>query len=142
LRTGGINGQADFFLNEWYYFTAGLWANLLKADFNFQLQAPVEYGEITISPEQIGELDVAIKPGWLINPYLGIGFGNPMPQNRKFWFNIELGCWYQHKPDFSLAAHGMIRPTVSAENERALENHFKGYRFFPVFSIQGNYKIF
>ncbi len=142
IRTGGINLQADFFLSEWYYFTGGIWYNLAKADLAIQLADPVDFGDITISPDQIGTFSIIMKPGTRISPYLGIGFGNPLPPAyRKFWFNIELGTWYHHKPRFTLDAYGMIEPTANSENEKALENNFKGFRFYPVFTIQGNYRI-
>ncbi|MBT4401866.1 MAG: hypothetical protein HOD37_20475 [Bacteroidetes bacterium] len=142
VRTGGVNLQADFHLSEWYYFTGGLWFNLLKADLDIQLSDAVDFGDISISPAQIGTFNVVAKPGSRISPYLAVGFGNPLPdKNRKFWFNVELGTWYHHKPRFFLDAAGMIEPTANIENEKALENNFKGFRFYPVFTIQGNYRI-
>ncbi len=142
FRTGGINVQGDFHLSEWYYFTGGIWFNLVKADLAIQLADPVDFGDISISPDQIGTFSVIAKPGTRISPYLGVGFGNPMPaKNRKFWFNVELGTWYHHKPRFTLDAAGMIEPTANENNEKALETNFKGFRFYPVFNIQVNYRI-
>ncbi len=143
FRTGGLNLQADFHLSEWYYFTGGLWYNFVKADLDIKLSDAVDFGDISISPEQIGTFNVVAKPGSRISPYLGVGFGNPMPtQNKKFWFNVELGTWYHHKPRFYLDAAGMISPTANENNEKALENNFKGFRFYPVFTIQGNYRLY
>ncbi|MCK5821361.1 MAG: hypothetical protein KAH17_05730 [Bacteroidales bacterium] len=143
IRTGGINLQADFHVSEWYYFTGGLWLNLVKADLEIQLSDELEFGDIAITPEQIGTFTVLGKTGWPITPYLGFGFGNPMPSDsRKYWFNVEVGAWYHHKPKFDLDAVGMISPTANADNEAALRNNFKSFRFYPVISIQGTYRIF
>ena len=143
IRTGGINLQTDFHLSKWYYFTGGLWVNLVKADLDIQLIDGVEFGDISITPEQIGTFKVLARTGWPVSPYLGVGFGNPMAaESRKFWFNVELGAWYHHKPRFNLDALGMITPTANMENEEALKNSFKGFRFYPVISIQGTYRIF
>ena len=37
IRTGGINLQADFYLSKWYYFTGGLWVNMVKADLDIPI---------------------------------------------------------------------------------------------------------
>lgn len=143
IRTGGINIQTDFYLSKWYYFTGGLWLNLVKADLEIQLSDELEFGDISITPDQIGTFNVLARTGWPVSPYLGFGIGNPMAsENRKFWFNVEFGTWYHHKPKFDLDAVGMISPTANAENEEALRNNFKGFRFYPVISIQGTYRIF
>jgi len=143
VRTGGVNIQTDFFVSKWYYFTGGLWVNIVKADLDIQLSDKLEFGDISISPDQIGTFNVIARTGWPVSPYLGFGIGNPMAsESQNFWFNVEFGTWYHHKPRFDLDANGMISPTANAENEEALRNNFKSFRFYPVISIQGTYRIF
>jgi hypothetical protein len=136
-----VNIQGDFFFKPWFYFTGGLMVDLVHSKMMIHLTDTVQYGNISMDPEQIGNLTANVRPGWIIAPFLGIGFGNAMPVNRKVWFNIELGAIYHGKPHFRLDAVGMISPTASAENEKALETAFKGYRFYPLFSAQVTYRI-
>lgn len=140
-RLGGINIQGDFFFKPWFYFTGGLLVDLVTSKMTISLTDTVQYGDISITPGQIGNLTAKVRPGWVVAPFLGVGYGNTMPVNKKVWFNIELGVIYHGKPHVSLAAEGMINPTASAENEIALENIFKGYRFYPILSAQVNYRI-
>ena len=140
-RLGGVNLQGDFFFKPWFYFTGGLLVDLVHSKIIISLTDTVQYGDISIDPGQIGDLTARVRPGWVVAPFIGIGFGNAMPVNRKVWFNIELGAIYHGKPHFSLDALGMINPTASAENEKTLETAFKGYRFYPLFSAQLNYRI-
>jgi len=140
-RLGGINLQGDFFFKPWFYFTGGLLVDLVHSKVFVTLTDTVEYGNISITPDQVGDLTARVRPGWVVAPFLGIGFGNAMPLNRKVWFNIELGAIYHGKPHFRLEANGMINPTASEENEKALRTAFKGYRFYPLFSAQVNYRI-
>ncbi len=140
-RLGGINIQGDFFFRPWFYFTGGVLVDLVRSKVNIHLLDTVQYGDIDITPGQIGDLSARVRPGWIVAPFLAIGFGNPMPLNRKLSFNVELGAIYHGKPDFKLDGVGMIVPTASAENEIALETALKGYRFYPIFSLQLNYRI-
>lgn len=140
-RVGGINLQGDFFFKPWFYFTGGLLIDLIHGKVDINLTDTIKYGDISINPGQVGNLTAKVRPGWVVAPFLGVGYGNTMPVNRKVWFNVELGVIYQGKPHFTLDANRMIDPTASAENEKALENAFKGYRFYPMFSAQVNYRI-
>ena len=140
-KVGGVNLQGDFFFKPWFYFTGGVLVDLVRSNITINLTDTVHYGDILIDPGLIGNLNAQVRPGWIVAPFLGIGFGNAMPVNRKFWFNVELGAIYHGKPHFALDAQGMIDPSASAENEKALETAFKGYRFYPMFSAQVNYRI-
>jgi hypothetical protein len=140
-RIGGINLQGDFFFKPWFYFTGGLMVNLAQSSIKVSLTDKLEYGDIIIKPEDIGDFTIRMRQGWPVSPFLGIGFGNAMPVNRRVWFNIEMGAMYHGKPSFRLSADRMISPTANAENEIALKNAFKGYRFYPLFSAQVNYLI-
>ncbi|MCX6223513.1 MAG: hypothetical protein NTV01_01950 [Bacteroidia bacterium] len=140
-RIGGVNLQGDFFFRPWFYFTGGLLVNLIHSNVNINLTDTVQYGDISINPGLMGTLTAKVRPGWVVAPFLGIGFGNAIPLNRNVWFNVELGVIYNGKPHISLDGQGMINPTASAENEKALGTAFKGYRFYPLFSAQVNYRI-
>jgi hypothetical protein len=140
-RVGGVNLQADFFFKPWFYFTGGLLVNLIHSKMLITLTDTVDYGDIAITPGQVGSLTANVRPGWIVSPFLGVGFGNAMPVNKKVWFNVELGAIYGGKPHFRLEADGMISPTASAENEKALRTAFKSFRFYPLFSAQVNYRI-
>lgn len=140
-RLGGINIQGDFFFRPWFYFTGGVLIDLVQSKVGIHLTDTVQYGDIDITPGQIGDLSARVRPGWIVAPFLALGLGNPMPLNHKLSFNVELGAIYHGKPDFKLEGVGMIVPTASAENEKTLETALKGYRFYPIFSLQLNYRI-
>jgi len=140
-RVGGINLQGDFFYKPWFYFTGGVLLDLVQSKVTMNLTDTVQYGDISIYPDQVGTLNARVRPGCMVAPFLGIGLGNPMPVNRKWSFNAELGVIYHGKPDFTMDAEGMLNPSASAHNEKALENTFGGYRFYPLFSMQLNYRI-
>ncbi len=140
-RLGGVNLQGDFFFKPWFYFTGGLMVDLVSSRITINLTDTVQYGDIDINPGEIGNLTARVRPGWIVAPFLGVGYGNTMPTNRRVWFNIELGVIYHGKPNVKLDAVGMINPTASEENEIALEKIFKGYQFYPLFSAQVNYRI-
>ena len=140
-RLGGINFQGDFFFRPWFYFTGGLMVNLTHSDIGISLTDTIHFGEISITPEEVGTLTAGVSPAWTVAPLLGIGFGNSFPGKSRFGYHIELGAVYLGGPRVRLDASGMILPTASLLNEVALESAFKGYQFFPVVSAQVSYRI-
>ncbi len=50
-----------------------------------------------IRPEDNGRIDAQIKVN-KVKPYLGLGFGNAIPQNSRCGFQMEIGAYFQSKP--------------------------------------------
>ena len=88
VRLGGINLQTDFYFHPWYYFTGGLMVNLTRIRFTTELEEVIHFGDIEISPEDIGLMEIRVRPGWPVSPFLGVGIGNPLPAGRNIWFNV------------------------------------------------------
>lgn len=51
-----------------------------------------------LSPDSGGKLDAKLKIQKL-KPYLGIGFGSSVPTKKRMGFQMELGAYYQGKPE-------------------------------------------
>lgn len=50
-----------------------------------------------VRPEDEGHFEAKLKVQ-KVKPYVGIGFGNSVPQRHRFSFQMELGAYYQGKP--------------------------------------------
>ncbi len=50
-----------------------------------------------IRPEDNGHIEAQLKVN-KVKPYLGIGFGNSIPQRHRCGFQMEIGAYYQSKP--------------------------------------------
>ena len=80
-------------------------------------------------------------------PYLGVGWGNALSQGRRWNLKVDVGAFFQGKPQTNLVALGCTTsPTVCnklttdtrAENLK-LTDEFNSYRAYPVVRISGSY---
>jgi hypothetical protein len=99
---------------------------------------PVEIGDQSYTPEQIGTLSGEFVTEDLA-PYLGIGFGR-LGGRRGVGFTLDLGLAFQGKPDVQLSAAGPLasQPEFQSnlrEEEEAIEGDAEWFRFYPVASI-------
>ncbi len=56
-----------------------------------------EVGEYKLGPDEEGNAKFDIKVNG-VKPYLGIGFGRPVPLNKRIGFQVELGCLFWSTP--------------------------------------------
>lgn len=138
IKLGAVQALFDFhpFKNA-FKLTAG--AAYMLSDINATglVKDSVKQGDIMISPEEVGTLDIGIKVG-PICPYVGIGFGRAVPRKRVS-FNFEMGAYYITKPQLTFKATGMIEPTSS--NEKVFQDNLSGYSWLPMMNFGLNFKI-
>jgi hypothetical protein len=138
IKLGSIQALVDFhpFKNA-IKITAGLAYMLSDINATAKVKDSVSQGDIMISPDEVGQIDVGIKVG-PICPYLGIGFGRAVPKTR-FSFNFEIGGYYITRPQVSFKASGMLEPTSS--QEIVLQDNMKGFTWLPMLNFGFNFKI-
>lgn len=84
-----------------------------------------------------------------IAPYLGVGWGNAISDDKGWGFNIDLGVMFQGEPDLELTADdggsGVADdPTFQADLKRetkSTEDDLKSFDLYPVFSFGISYKF-
>ena len=97
----------------------------------------LSYGDLTISPDQIGDLN--INADWSgFAPYAGFGYGRAVPKSR-FGFGIELGTHFAPSPTINVTATGSFSETASQEQQ--LQEDLKGYRWLPFAQFRLAYKL-
>lgn len=80
-------------------------------------------------------------------PYLGIGWGQAIREDRRWTFTMDLGVIFQGRPEVTLASTGgtlsdhPVLVQELAEEELELEDEFDFFRFYPVLSIGLNYRF-
>lgn len=138
IKLGSIQALVDFhpFKNA-IKITGGLAYMLSDINATAKVKDSVSQGDIMISPDEVGQIDVGIKVG-PICPYVGIGFGRAVPKTR-FSFNFEIGGYYITKPQVSFKASGMLEPTSS--QEIVLQDNMKGFTWLPMMNFGFNFRI-
>lgn len=99
---------------------------------------PLEVGNRTYQPEEIGTLTLDVSFGSKIAPYAGIGFGNAVSQRVGFLF--DLGVIYQGSPSVDIHADGMVTPTM--QEAAQIEENISWAKFYPVVSLGVSARLF
>lgn len=142
LQTGSVSLLANLHPARYFYLSAGVLYNLFEAGIYAIPANPIELGIATATPEEIGYLEVTLKPGKNINPYAGIGFGRAVSKNRVVSFNIDLGAAFMDSPKAKLVSSGMLTPTASEDQNRQLNENIAWAQFYPMINFQLNFRLF
>lgn len=85
----------------------------------------------TFTPERIGSMEATVNHGRRIQPYMGLGLGNPL--RGKVTFLFDVGMLYTDAPQLEMNGRGMIAPT--ARQAPDLEASLYSFRWYPVASV-------
>ncbi len=133
-RTGSISILGDYYLFKKVYLTGGFGYHLMNSVFSGKATSNLNYGDIQIPPDKIGDFTFQVKPGFPLSPYTGIGFGRHAGWNNRVAVNLELGAYYMGKQEVFLDASGLLAPTADPDHgqKELFENQLKRYRIYPV----------
>ncbi|WBL24445.1 hypothetical protein [Zunongwangia sp. HGR-M22] len=113
------------------YFNDGKTTALAKYDGSFT------YGEITIGPDEIGDLELTLDYNGFA-PYFGLGFGRAVPKKR-IGVAFEAGSFYLPEPQVGINATKMLSPT--ADQAESLQENIRDYRWYPFLNLRLSVKI-
>ena len=134
------------FLEGAFRLSAGLVLNQNKIDF--KARTDEDYfiiDDIAYSTEDVGDLDGTIDFND-ISPYLGIGWGNAVGENKRLCFFIDLGVLFQGSPQVEMSATGSIASDPEFQRhlkneEKEIEDETENFKFYPVIAIGIAYKF-
>ncbi len=142
-ETGSLSLLFDYYLAKRFFITAGAGYNMFHAVIEGKAASSMQYGDIQISKDKIGDFNFQIDPTMQISPYAGIGFGRTLGLKKKVGFSFEMGGFYQGSPDFTIASTGLLSPTSNPDqaHEARLEKQVNQYTVYPVLKFSLSYKI-
>lgn len=85
----------------------------------------------TFEPDRIGTIEATLDHRRAIQPYMGIGFGNPL--RGRVSFLLDLGMLYTDSPRLQMQGTGMIAPTAGQASQ--LEESLYSFRWYPVAAV-------
>lgn len=97
----------------------------------------MEFGELSISPEQIGTLAANVSFNGFA-PYIGLGIGRSTPKKR-FGINVDLGSYYMSPAKVTIDATKLLAP--NKQQEGLLENNLSSFRWMPTLQLNLNFKL-
>jgi len=100
---------------------------------------------VTYTAGQIGTLKgkIDFNP---VAPYLGFGWDTSFGKERGFGFILDIGAFYQGRPEADLSVSGPIASNAAfivdlAKEEADLQNALDAFKIYPVLSIGINYRF-
>jgi hypothetical protein len=139
LFTGGLfadlhPGGGAFFVSGGAYFG--------KREISLRAQptGPVEIGDVTFTPAEVGRLDGEAKLS-KVQPFLGLGFDNTFVGDRGWGVRALAGVAFSKRPDVNLTASGgtlsnnaAFQAQLRAEEAEARDDA-KDFKYFPVVQV-------
>lgn len=144
FKTGGILCLADFSYTKNLYISAGVIFNSFNPKISGFAISDLEYGDIVIPAEKIGNFEIEAKSELKVSPYIGAGYQAFFGKRDGVVFNFETGLYYMGPPDLSIEADGLLAPTADPDlgHDEYLEYQFDAYKIYPVIKLGLAFKIF
>jgi hypothetical protein len=106
-----------------------------KGRATVMLKDPYQYGDIEMSPEEVGEL--IVDSDWKgFAPYAGVGL-NRLKTHNNFSLDVALGMFYLSSPDVTITGSKMLQD--NSHNAAQLKKNLNSYRFHPTLQFSINY---
>ena len=143
IEAGTISLLFDYYLGKKIFLTGGIMANNFSTFAKGESRDDYLWGDIVISREDFGSIDILVEPRTKIAPYVGLGFGRLLSQSRRLSMAFEMGLLYFGEPNLTLNATGALSPTSDPNNnqEFILENEIKQFVFYPVIKFNLGFKL-
>lgn len=143
-KTGGILLLLDFSYTKNLYLSTGVVFNSLNPKVVGVAVEDLEFGDIIIPSEDIGNFEISLEPGLKASPYIGAGYQAFMGKSKRLVFNFETGLYYIGPPDFTIESDGLLEPTSNPAfgQEEYLESQFDAYKIYPIIKLNLAFRIF
>jgi len=134
------------FLGSAFRLSAGLVLN--QNELDLKARTDDDYfiiDDVAYSVEDVGDLNGTIDFND-ISPYLGIGWGNAVGENKRLCFFIDLGVLFQGSPQAEMSATGPIQSDPEFQRhlkneEKEIEDETENFKVYPVIAIGIAYKF-
>jgi hypothetical protein len=77
-------------------------------------------------------------------PYLGLGWGNAVDNDKRWGISLDVGVYYQGEPEVTLTQVGGTLAVSAADlaaEEKQLEDELDDFEFYPVATLGLHYRF-
>lgn len=99
----------------------------------FVLRDSVQFNEVKIAPEEMGQIDASMRYGRFASPYLGVGLGRMVPW-RRLSVCLDAGAYFRSKPTTDLQATGLLE--TNENNRQKLQDNLQNKRIWPALNLR------
>ncbi|TFW27948.1 hypothetical protein [Massilia horti] len=147
-----IDALFDWYLRPGssFHLTGGIIYNNTRFDASAHANAQ---GKFVINGDEYEASDIGELTGSVnfrkAAPYLGIGWGNALARDQRWNFNVDLGAYYQGRPNVSLASEKCgtdiatcVEVAANVKEERArLAEDISSLKVYPVLRASVSYRF-
>ena len=143
-KTGGIFLLSDYNFLYHLHISGGIIFNSFNPDIKGHSVSNLQYGDIVIPAENVGDFQFTISPELKVSPYTGLGWRSFIGKNQRVLFNLEGGMYYMGPPKVGIEATGLLAPTADPSHgqKELLEKQFDQYKIYPVVKMNLAVKLF
>jgi hypothetical protein len=143
-KTGGIFLLADYNFVYHLYLSSGVVFNSFNPEVTGHSVSPLEYGDITIPAEDVGDFKFSFSPKTKVSPYGGLGWRSFIGKDKRLALNFETGIYYMGSPQVEIEATGLLAPTADPAlgQKEKLESQLEQYKIYPVIKFNLAVKLF
>lgn len=145
FKTGGYSLMADLYLGRSLYVTGGFVQTVFEANANVKSAESMKIGDITFTPDEIGKLEVLMKPGKIPSTYLGVGLGRNIARKSGLAMTLEFGAMMMETYDITLNGTGMFGGNSQNASFQKLIDTVNGFDWagiYPVVKLGISYRLF
>lgn len=143
-KTGGISLLMNWFYRPALYLSGGVIINKFQPVLSGEAVSDMEYGDISIPADDVGDFNFQFESSVKTAPYIGAGLRNFFGKQKRITYNLETGLYYMGPPELDISARGLLSPSADPAHghKNDLENHFSGYKFYPVIKFAIAVRLF
>lgn len=147
FKAGGLSAIFDWYLLKSLYLSAGIMVTDFHLSAKIMSADPITIGEIEYSPDDMGEMNIAVGPLNKIAPYAGIGFGRNISRDKRLAMSFELGAYHTGSYVVDLSGTKLFEANGDPANQQSITNlneTLKGISWsgiYPVIKLGVSYRI-
>lgn len=146
VTVGAYFGKSDI-ANVWNTNCVDELKNIYRYNTSAQREAlnlkkiGVDLGDYFLEPDDDGQIDATLKVK-SFRPYVGIGFGRPVPMKSRITCNFDLGVQFWGKPEVYLQGNKLEAGKTNDDSTDDLLKNISKIQVYPVLNVRLVGRIF
>ncbi len=134
-------------LLDWYPFDNSFFISggVVFPDIDAQLDATpsenVTIGDTTYTPAQVGTLSGKLTNDTDIAPYLGLGWGNALSEDKRLGLLMDLGVAFTDASHVTLSSTGIVSAADLSKEEADINSDLDDWKIYPVIALSLYYRF-
>lgn len=147
LKNGGFSAILDWYVRRSFYISAGMVITNFNLTANIKSANAIKIGDIEYSPDEMGEMTLAVQPQRKVAPYFGIGFGRNIGRSKNLAMSFELGAYDMGSYVVDVSGTKLFEANGDPSSQTSiakLNDTLKGLSWsgiYPIIKIGISYKI-